>query len=137
LARVDGDIADPETGQCTIAPEGFSIGRSGDWTATETMIDGADTWYGVLGGLLPDICLKPPGRRNRAMPPRHVGLMPRSPVWDLCRLFSSLRVVYALVGLLDICRTESPRPLSSFSDSVKRQVTECLSQLEHAIRSAA
>lgn len=31
--------------QRAIVPDGFSIGCSGDWLATETMIAGADTWY--------------------------------------------------------------------------------------------
>lgn len=51
---IEGHLA----GQRSIVPEGFSIGYSGDWNATEAMLAGADTWYSVLGGILPEVCTK-------------------------------------------------------------------------------
>ncbi|MGV6875536.1 dihydrodipicolinate synthase family protein [Pseudochelatococcus sp. B33] len=106
-------------------PDGFSIGCSGDWTATETMIAGADTWYSVLGGLFPEVC----GRIVRATRQGDAAEARRldaalAPVWDLFRRFSGLRVVYALAEQLDICRTEPPRPILPLPDPAKREVAE-------------
>lgn len=43
--------------QKEILPKEFSIGYSGDWNVTAALIAGADAWYSVLGGILPEPCL--------------------------------------------------------------------------------
>jgi len=142
LARVPGIVAikNPGVGaddtahhlaeQRAIVPRGFSIGCSGDWTATETMIAGADAWYSVLGGLFPGVCLKlvRAAQQGNAAEARQLdGTL--EPFWALFRQYSSLRVVYALAELLDICRTAPPRPLLPLSDTAKRQVADTLARL--------
>ncbi|MDF2809817.1 MAG: dihydrodipicolinate synthase family protein [Microvirga sp.] len=142
LAKVPGIVAIKNPGwktedaarnlaeQRAIVPDGFSIGCSGDWLATETMIAGADTWYSVLGGLFPQVCLAlvraaqrgdvAEGRRlDRAL----------APIWDLFQQFSSLRVVYAMAEALDICRTRPLRPILPLPEQAKRRITEILASL--------
>lgn len=135
LARVPGivaiknpgwkaqDAARHLAGQRAIVPEGFSIGCSGDWLATETMIAGADAWYSVVAGLFPEICLRivRAAQRGDADNARRLDAM-LAPVWDLFRQFSSLRVVYALLDLLDICQAEPPRPILPLPEQARRQV---------------
>lgn len=116
--------------QRAITPAGFSIGCSGDWLAVETMIAGADTWYSVLGGLFPEICLK----IVRAAQEGHAEKARRldaelTPIWSLFREYSSLRVIYALLELLGLCRMDPPRPILPLPDPVKRQVAEALTNL--------
>lgn len=115
--------------QRTLVPPGFSIGCSGDWMATETMIAGADTWYSVLGGLFPKVCLKIIGaaRRGDAAEARRLDAA-LAPIWNLFRQHSSLRIVYALASLLDICRADPPRPILPLTGPVKRQVAEIFSR---------
>jgi 4-hydroxy-tetrahydrodipicolinate synthase len=121
-------------GQRSSVRESFSIGYSGDWNATEAMIAGADTWYSVLGGILPEVCMKivRAARQGDAAEARRIDAT-LAPLWDLFRQFSSLRVVYALAELLDICRTEPPRPILPLSATAKRQIAEVLERLPAGI----
>ena len=38
-------------------PRGFSLGYSADWNCVEALLAGGDTWYSVLGGICPKICV--------------------------------------------------------------------------------
>ena len=122
------------TGQRSIVPASFSIGYSADWHAVEAMIAGADTWYGVLGGLFPEVCLNivRAARQGDAAEARRLNTA-LAPVWDLFRKFSSLRVVYALAEQLDICRAEPPRPILPLSSQAKQQLADVLAHLPRDI----
>ncbi len=117
-----------------IVPEGFSIGYSGDWNATEAMICGADTWYSVLGGILPQACLDivRAAQRNDSAEARRLDAE-LTPIWNLFKQFSSLRVVYALAEMLDVCSAEPPRPILPLSDDAKRQIAAVLERLPTGI----
>ncbi|WP_262271774.1 dihydrodipicolinate synthase family protein [Microvirga yunnanensis] len=142
LAKVPGIVAikNPGVGaedtarhlaaQRALVPQGFSIGCSADWTVAETMLAGADTWYSVLGGLLPGVCLRlvRAAQQGDAAEARRLDSA-LEPLWELFRQYSSLRVIYALADLLDICRTAPPRPLLPLSDTAKRQVADTLAHL--------
>ncbi|MGO4685178.1 dihydrodipicolinate synthase family protein [Hyphomicrobium sp. 2TAF46] len=113
-----------------IVPTGFSLGSSGDWNSTEMLIGGADTWYSVLGGLFPIVCLK----IVRAIQQGNVAKARQldaelAPIWELFKQFSSLRVVYALADLLHIARTEPPRPILPLPASARTLVEETLARL--------
>ncbi|WP_027054624.1 dihydrodipicolinate synthase family protein [Mesorhizobium erdmanii] len=111
-------------------PEGFSIGYSGDWNAAEAMIAGADTWYSVLAGILPEVCMKivTAARRGDAAEARRIDAA-LAPLWGLFKEFSNLRVVYALAELFDICRAELPRPILPLPAPAKRQIAAALERL--------
>ncbi len=116
--------------QRAIVPRDFSIGCSADWTAAETMLARADVWYSVLAGVLPDICLEivRAARQGDAARVRQLdGAI--TPLWELFRQFSSLRVVYALADLLGICRSEPPRPILPLPDPAKHRLAGWLSNL--------
>lgn len=132
------DAARMLAGQRTIVPEGFSIGCSGDWLASETMIAGADIWYSVLGGLFPQTCLalvRAAQRGDAAEARRLDGAL--APIWGPFQQFSSLRVVYAMAEMLDICHALPPRPILPLNEQAKRQVAEILAQLPSEIHPAA
>ncbi len=139
LAKVSGIVAikNPTDGsdeigrhladQRGITPDDFSIGYSGDWNATEAMIRGADTWYSVLAGIMPDVCL----RIVRSAQAGDVAEARRldatlSPIWDIFKQFSSLRSVYALADLLGVCQAEPPRPILPLPEPARRKVADCL-----------
>ncbi|MER9548439.1 dihydrodipicolinate synthase family protein [Mesorhizobium sp. M0322] len=111
-------------------PEGFSIGYSGDWNAAEAMIAGADTWYSVLAGILPEVCMKivTAAQHGDAAEARRIDAA-LAPLWSLFKEFSSLRVVYALADLLDICSAEPPRPILPLPAPAKRRVAAALERL--------
>lgn len=145
LARVPGVVAIKNPGwdaadagrlvaeQRAVVPAGFSVGCSGDWLAAETLIAGADTWYSVLGGLFPKVCsgVVKAARAGDAAEARRLDAM-LAPVWALFRQHSSLRVVYALAGLMDLCHVDPPRPILPLPDPARRQAAEVLASLPAA-----
>jgi len=146
LAKVPGIVAvknptsDPVatvrhlSAQRAIVPEGFSIGYSGDWNATEALIAGADAWYSVLGGLFPKVCVKivKAARQGEAEEARRFDAA-LAPIWELFKQHSSLRVVYALANLLDIWHTAPVRPILPLAHEAKQQVADALARLPMGI----
>ena len=111
-------------------PDGFSVGFSGDATAAETMIAGADAWYSVLAGLYP----APLVAFQRAVAAGDVAAARRldlalSPMWDLFRAFSGLRVVYAAANLFGLCETDPPRPILPLSSAARAKVASVIADL--------
>ncbi|CAH2399163.1 dihydrodipicolinate synthase family protein [Mesorhizobium escarrei] len=122
--------------QKKIVPKGFSIGYSGDWNATEALIAGADTWYSVLGGILPDPCLRMVrAAQHGDYTEAHRIDATLAPVWELFKTFSSLRVVYAIAELLEICSAEPPRPIKPLSAAAKCQLAGVLDRLGSGVGS--
>ncbi|APG93069.1 dihydrodipicolinate synthase family protein [Sinorhizobium americanum] len=118
-------------GQRSTTPQDFSIGYSGDWNATEAIICGADTWYSVLAGIMPDICLRivrAAQQGDMAEARRLDGLL--VPIWDLFKEFSSLRTVYAIADIIGVCTGEPPRPILPLPDPAKAKIATRLSLLE-------
>lgn len=124
------DVARLLSGQRAIVRPDFSIGCSGDWVAADTMIAGADTWYSVLGGLFPETCLAivRAAQRGDAIGARRLD-SELAPLWDLFRQHSSLRVVYALADLLDLCHAEPPRPILPAPPAIRDRIAAVLTQL--------
>lgn len=125
------DIEMHLTDQRSVTPPGFSIGYSGDWNATEAMICGADTWYSVLAGIMPDICMRivrAAQSGDFAEARRLDGML--TPIWDLFKQFSSLRSVYAIAEFLGVCQAEPPRPVLPLPDPAKDRIAKCLSLLQ-------
>ena len=111
-------------------PEGFSVGFSGDATAAETMIAGADGWYSVLAGLFPAPLVAfrravaaGDGAAARALDAR------LAPMWDLFRAYSGLRVVYAAARLTGLCEAEPPRPILPLAREARDRVAAVMADL--------
>lgn len=116
--------------QRKLLPSGFSIGYSGDWNAATAMISGADSWHSVLGGLLPEFCLKivkaaKEGNKSEAERLDHSV----TPIWDLFREYSSLRVVYALAEHLGICAAKPPLPIMPLTNAAKDKIASIIQNL--------
>lgn len=112
-------------------PEGFSLGYSGDWNSVEALIAGGDTWYSVVAGLFPKIGMD----IVRAVQAGELAEARRlnaslEPLWELFKEFSSLRVIYALVDLLDICRAVPPRPILPLNEMARSKVADTLETLD-------
>ena len=114
-----------------VAPNGFSVGASFDVNCTAAMIAGADVWYSVAGGLFPDRILA----ITRAVAAGDVAEARRldaalSPLWDLCRDYSSLRVMYACFNLLGLGQSAPPRPILPLGDDAIRRIAEALESMD-------
>lgn len=111
-------------------PSHFSVGYSGDWYTTAALIAGADAWYSVLGGILPEVCL----RITRAVQSGNVeearALDARlAPLWQLFREFASLRVVYGIAELLGLSRAAPPLPVQGLTVAAKDRLREVIAAL--------
>lgn len=116
-----------------VVPEGFSLGYSGDWNSVEALIAGGDAWYSVVAGLFPKISMDIVRAVQAGETAEARRLNARlEPLWELFREFSSLRVIYALVGLLDICRAVPPRPILPLTGAAHRKVADTLKMLDFA-----
>ncbi|CDI11987.1 dihydrodipicolinate synthase family protein [Agrobacterium pusense] len=117
--------------QRSATPKGFSIGYSGDWNAAQAMICGADTWYSVLAGILPDVCLRlvRAAQNGDAEEAFRIDAS-LAPIWELFKQFSSLRTVYTMADLLGVCQAEPPRPILPLPPIAKEKVAHCLTLLE-------
>ena len=136
LARLPGVVAAkcpgpaPEDAAGTVAalraavPEGFPLGFSGDWNATEALIAGGRAWYSVAAGLFPKPCLA----IVRAV---QAGDMARAraldaamaPLWDLFKAHSSLRIMHALAG------AAPPRPILPLAEEVRARALATAAEL--------
>jgi len=114
-----------------LVPEGFSLGYSGDWNAVEALLAGGDAWYSVVAGLFPGIgvAIVRAARSGDAVAARSLNAS-LEPLWALFKEFSSLRVIYACAGLLDICHAEPPRPILSLSGAARQRVADTLQALD-------
>ncbi|WP_243375500.1 dihydrodipicolinate synthase family protein [Microvirga solisilvae] len=111
--------------------DGFSIGYSGDWNATEAMIAGGTTWYSVAGGLFPSECLRIVRAIQNGQADEARMLDARlQPLWKLFMEHGSLRVVYAAVNLLGLSQKQPPRPILPLSSTVQNQVLDVLRTLD-------
>jgi 4-hydroxy-tetrahydrodipicolinate synthase len=143
LGRVDGIVAvkSPALDASTVAghlrelravvPDGVALGYSADWNCTEALLAGADTWYSVVAGIFPKICVDIVRAATSGDAARARELNGRlQPIWDLFRRYSSLRVVYALANLRGICAAEPPRPILPLPADAQRRVKETLAAIE-------
>lgn len=111
--------------------DGLAIGYSGDATATEALIAGADAWYSVAAGFCPKLCLSITRAAERGDDAEARRLNDGiQPLWELFKEFSSLRVAFAAVESLGMGRFEPPRPILPLPDAIKAKVAAVLRDLD-------
>ncbi|GGB49686.1 dihydrodipicolinate synthase family protein [Roseibium aquae] len=111
-------------------PAEFAVGYSGDWGCGEALLCGADTWYSVIGGLLPELAasLAQAARRGDEVGARRID-MKLAPFWALFKEFGSLRVVYAAAGQMGLTTCSLPRPLLPLERDAESRVAAALETL--------
>lgn len=101
----------------------LALGYSGDWGAAEALMAGADAWYSVAGGFLPDKAAhlaRAARAQDRAEVLRLDGLL--EPLWTLMQAFGSLRVACAALPAALLGRGVLPRPLLALPDRAALEV---------------
>ncbi|KAA0968228.1 dihydrodipicolinate synthase family protein [Aureimonas fodinaquatilis] len=116
--------------QRKLTHDGFSIGYSGDWLCTESMIAGADAWYSVLAGLWPKVCLKVmhAAKAGNTVEARRLNAE-LEPIWTLFRNHSSLRVMHVLANEMGLSNAAPPRPLLSLPEATRQEIISRLSAM--------
>lgn len=126
----DGDFAG-EIGRLRDAlPPDFVIGYSGDWGAAPSLLAGADAFFSVAAGLLPEPFL----RLGRAAMSGDATLTGRIDaafglLWSLFRDFGSLRVVYAAANKLGLSDAQPPLPILPLPETQDDRLREALEAL--------
>jgi 4-hydroxy-tetrahydrodipicolinate synthase len=126
-----GTVRDDLAQLRTNLPDGFSIGYSGDWGCADALLAGADTWYSVIGGILPDVSLAltkaaQAGDRGQAYA-KNAAL---EPLWSLFKEYGSLRVVYVIAQHLSLTNAQPPRPILPFNTEARARIVKALGALE-------
>lgn len=113
-------------------PAGIAVGVSGDEFAAAGLSAGADAWFSVLGGLLPDECLAITRAARSGDAQRAEALSERlRPVWDLFRQHGSLRTTAAAAHHLGlVAEPNLPRPLRGLDGSARRELATALDALD-------
>jgi 4-hydroxy-tetrahydrodipicolinate synthase len=110
--------------------DGFSIGYSGDWECAQATLQGADSWFSVVGGLLPVPAMK----LMRAAQAGDAAEVKRidayfQPLWTLFKEFGSFRVVYAAANLMSVTPLQPPLPVMPLNSGDIHRVEEALAKL--------
>lgn len=123
----EGEMQRHLAGQRATTPHGFQIGYSADPFCAEALIAGADTWFSVLGGTLPKVCLTLT-RAAQAGDATEVRRLDTAlaPVWGLFRKYTSQRTVYEIVRQLGLSDAEPPRPILPVCPEAKEDIATVL-----------
>lgn len=112
------------------APADFAIGYSADWGAAPALLAGADAFYSVAAGLLPEVMLRLT-RAAQAGQAEAVAAIDTSlaPLWALFRAHGSLRIMYLVADLLDLDVGAPPAPIRRPGPDVAAEVEMALAHV--------
>lgn len=109
--------------------DGFVIGYSGDALIHVPLGAGADAWYSVIAGLLPDVALaiwnaRGDGTRLCAEHAKAKAL------WEVFKTYGAIRVAPHILDLLGFGPAPLPRPLQPLSNDIIAQIDEALDAMK-------
>lgn len=126
----NGDFAGELADLRSITSHGFSIGYSGDWGASTALLSGADCWFSVVAGLLPEPALALTRAACAGDHDRTAQLdQGFTKFWDLFRKYGSFRVMYVIANLLDQENLAPLPPVRPLPEQVVDEVQGALTQL--------
>ena len=115
-----------------ILPQDVALGVSGDEFSGPALCAGADVWFSVLGGTLPEqaLAITRAAQSGDAAAVRTLsGKL--QPLWALFGRYGSLRVVSAVAAQLGLLPVENlPAPLQPLPVSARAEVTAVLAELD-------
>jgi 4-hydroxy-tetrahydrodipicolinate synthase len=113
-------------------PDGVALGVSGDQFAAGGLSAGADVWFSVLGGLLPEKCLEITRAAAKGDTGQAIALSESlEPLWELFRRYGGLRVTSAAAEHLGLIGSPNlPRPLRELPSAARQEVAATLDALD-------
>ncbi|WP_137132896.1 dihydrodipicolinate synthase family protein [Rhizobium sp. FY34] len=111
-------------------PNGFPIGYSGDWVAAEALLAGADAFYSVVAGLLPQqaLAMTRAAQAGDAAKARQINES-FEPLWALFKDYGSFRVMFAIADRLGLFKAAPPRPVLPIPSAAMPRLEEALQGL--------
>ncbi len=117
------------------APEAVSLGYSGDAAILGALKAGADAWYSVLAGTLPDACAALwSARRDHAALAR--AAEPLVPLLRTFDTYGGIRVVHELTEIMGLGSVHLPKPLMPLGPDARTEIEAALEAVE-AVREGA
>ncbi len=109
-------------------PEGFVLGYSGDALIANVLPAGADAWYSVLAGTLPELALEI--WAARAESERLASLQAQcEPLWECFNTWGGIRVVPEIARILGLGSINLALPLQPLEPDAVAQIERALQSL--------
>ena len=110
-------------------PEDFILGYSGDALVANVLPAGADAWYSVIAGTLPEVALAIWSARNE--PVQLSALQSQcTPLWQCFNTWGGIRVVSEIARMIGLGSTELALPLQPLEQHAVAQIEEALNALK-------
>ncbi len=110
-------------------PDGFVLGYSGDTRISNVLPSGADAWYSVLAGTLPELALDMWSARSE--PDRLMMLQTRCrSLWECFDAWGSIRVVPEIARMIGLGSVALALPLQPLEPHAVTQIEKALQALE-------
>jgi 4-hydroxy-tetrahydrodipicolinate synthase len=111
-----------------VVPEDVTLGVSGDAFAGDALLGGADVWYSVVGGTLPEPAVALTRAAQRGDRAEADAIAARlAPLWELFSRYGSYRVVAHLAVLLGLTDTVAVRrPVRPLADATVAELRALL-----------
>lgn len=121
-----------------VMPADFALGYSGDWNTPASLLAGGQTWYSVIGGLLPapTMALLRAAQSGDAARTAQIEALFK-PLWDLFIQHISLRICYAAANAMGLVKADPPRPILPLPGAVAEQAVAVMQALEKAVAQTA
>lgn len=109
-------------------PDGFILGYSGDTRIANVLPAGAEAWYSVLAGTLPELALDIWSARAE---PEALGVLQAqcAPLWECFDLWGSIRVVSEIARLIGLGSLDLALPLQPLEVGAVAQIDKALQRL--------
>ncbi len=109
-------------------PEDFVLGFSGDANIANVLPAGADAWYSVIAGTLPELALDLWAARTE---PEKLGLLNAqcAPLWDCFNRWGGIRVVPEITRMIGLGSIELALPLQPLEHDAVVQIETALQSL--------
>ncbi|MEL7228770.1 MAG: dihydrodipicolinate synthase family protein [Pseudomonadota bacterium] len=132
----EGDFAGQIARLRAATPDDFVIGYSGDAFIAGALQAGADAWYSVLAGTLPDMALRLWKAKDN---PAQLAAVNKNlaPLWALFNAHGSIRVIYEVVNILGLGPYAPLAPQQPLPQEVRGQIELALDAVKQADHAAA
>ncbi len=113
-------------------PDGFVLGYSGDALIANVLPAGADAWYSVVAGTIPELAIEIWSARND--PERLSALQTRcTPLWECFNTWGGIRVVSEISRMTGIGQLDLALPLQPLEQDAIAQIDKALQALKVSV----
>ncbi len=110
-------------------PNDFCLGYSGDASIAGALEAGADAWYSVLAGTLPDIAIELWNARNDVNQLKAINER-LAPMWKLFDEYGSIRIIHEIADMVGLGNVKLPSPLLPLGTATRQNIEQALNSIE-------